>query len=118
MEEITLEKTHALLEKLAEYVMNEMVTRKEMDARFEQVDKRFEQIDKRFEQIDKRFEQVDRQLADIRGELGLVRAEQRVFSQSFDLHHKRLERLEESSLGYNRIRDAEEKKDNRCKTKE
>ncbi|RQW02983.1 hypothetical protein EH223_11285 [candidate division KSB1 bacterium] len=95
MEEITLEKTHALLEKLAEYVMNEMVTRKEMN--------------ERFEQVDKRFEQVDHQLADIRGELGLVRAEQRVFTQSFDLHHKRLERLEESSFGYNRVRDAEDK---------
>ncbi len=101
MEEITLEKTHALLEKLAEYVMNEMVTRQELN--------------ERFEQVDKRFEQIDRQLADIHGELGLVRAEQRVFSQSFDLHHKRLERLEESSSGYNRIRDAEDRKEDKSR---
>ena len=31
MPDITLEKNHALLEKLAEYVMNELPTRKEVD---------------------------------------------------------------------------------------
>lgn len=110
MSEITLEKTHALLEKLAEYVMTQVPTRQEMNERFDQVDKRFEQIDERFEQIDERFEQIDLELLDIRSELGLIRAEQRVFSQSFELHHKRLERLEERS-SYNRVRDEKDKKD-------
>ena len=44
MSEITLEKTHALLEKLAEYVMSdvpkksEMMTRKELENRFQQIE--------------------------------------------------------------------------------
>jgi len=118
MSEITLEKTHALLEKLAEYVMNEVPTRKEVnerfgqiDKRFEQIDKRFEQIDKRFEkieerfsQIDKRFEKIEEQIEQILKQLDLIRTEQRVFSQTFELHHKRLEVLEEKSTEY-RIRE-------------
>ena len=56
MSEITLEKTHALLEKLAEYVMTQVFTRQEMKERFEQIDKWFDRIDKRFDEIDKRFE--------------------------------------------------------------
>ena len=39
MAEITLEKLHSLLEGLAEHVMNNMPTKQEMNARFEQVDK-------------------------------------------------------------------------------
>jgi len=59
MSEITLEKTHALLEKLAEYVMNEVPTKREVDARFNQVDERFQQVDARFNQVDERFQHVD-----------------------------------------------------------
>lgn len=99
MADITLEQTHALLEKLAAYVMNEVATKRE-------VQELRQRMDERFEQGDKRFEHIDRQLADIRGEIGLIRAEQRVFSQSFDLHHKR---LEGSDSDYGRIRDADDK---------
>ena len=65
MSEITLEKSHALLKKLAEYVMNEaprkseVPTKQEMNERFEQVDARFAQVDERFAQVDERFAQVD-----------------------------------------------------------
>lgn len=97
MSEMSLEKTHALLEKLAEYVMTQVPTRQDMN--------------ERFEQVDKHFEQINHELLDIRSELGLIRAEQRVFAQSFELHHKRLERLEERSTGYNRVRDEKDKKD-------
>ncbi|MBN1482043.1 hypothetical protein EH223_07285 [candidate division KSB1 bacterium] len=54
MAEMKLEKTHALLEKLDWYVMNEVATRQEMN---------------------ERFEQVDRQFVDIRGELVSLRQE-------------------------------------------
>ncbi|MBN1560790.1 hypothetical protein JW998_11105 [candidate division KSB1 bacterium] len=37
MSEITLEKNHALLEKLAEYMMNELPTRSEVDAKLAQL---------------------------------------------------------------------------------
>ena len=107
MEKVTLEQTHALLEKLAEYVMTQVPTRAEMDKRFEQVDKRFEQVDKRFEQMDKRFEQVDRLLYDINRQLDLIRTQQTVFAKTFELHHKRLELLEEPHAGY-RVRDKDD----------
>ena len=107
MSEITLEQTHALLEKLADYVMTQVATRQEMNERFEQVEKRFEQIDRRFEQVDKRFEQIDqrfeqidRTIAGIHSQLDLIRIEQRVFSQTFDLHHKRLQLLEDDASAY------------------
>lgn len=64
MSEITLEKIHALLEKLAEYVMNEVPrksevpTKQEMNARFEQVDSRFEQMDSRFEKVEDRIDRL------------------------------------------------------------
>ena len=76
MRQVTLEQTHSLLEKLAEYVMNQVPTRREINERFEQVDKRFEHIDK---------------------QLDLIRAQQIVFSKTFDVHHKRLEFLEDAA---------------------
>ena len=123
MGKVTPEETHALLEKLAEYVMTQVATRAEMNERFEQVDKRFEQIDKRFEQIDKRFEQIDvrfeqvdarfeqkdGKLTAIQQHLDLMRAEQAVFVKTFELHNKRLSLLEDEDLGY-RVRDKKEKK--------
>jgi len=60
MSKVTPEKTHALLEKLAEYVMTEVPTKREMEARFEGVHRRFEDVNKRFEGVNKRFEGVDR----------------------------------------------------------
>jgi len=45
MSEITPEKTHKLLEKLAEHVMNNVPTKKEMNARFEQVDRRLDRVE-------------------------------------------------------------------------
>ncbi len=45
MSKITPEKTHALLEKMASYVMNEVPTKKEMNQRFEQVDVRFNRVE-------------------------------------------------------------------------
>ena len=50
MNEITLEKTYDLLEKLAEYVMTEVPTRREMNERFGQVDERLRLIEYQLEQ--------------------------------------------------------------------
>ena len=94
MENVTLEQTHALLEKLAEYVMNQVPTRAEMD--------------KRFEQMDKQFEQVDKQFHEIRQQIDLIRTGQAVFAKTFELHHKRLGILEEQHLGY-RVSDKKDK---------
>ena len=71
MPEITLEKTHALLEKLAEYVMNEVTrksevpTRQEMDAGFAKVDERFAKVDERFAKVDECFAKVDTRFAKV-----------------------------------------------------
>ena len=97
MPEITLEKTHALLERLAEYVMTQVATRGELNELRQDMNERFEQVDKRFEQIDKRFVNIEEQL-------GVIRSEQQVFTQTFELHHRRLTRLENESSGY-RVRD-------------
>ena len=86
MAEITLEKNHALLEKLAEYVMNEVstkqevdekigkvdtkidklaeyvlnevATKKEVDEKFQKVDEKFQKVDEKFQKVDEKFERV------------------------------------------------------------
>ena len=78
MEKVTLEQTHALLEKLAEYVMTQVPTRAEMD----------------------------KQSDEIHQQLDLIRTEQAVFSKTFELHHKRISLLEGQALGY-RVHDKE-----------
>ena len=59
MAEVTLQQTHTLLEKLAEYVMTEVPNRREMNERFAQVDNRFKQMENHFEQMENRFGQID-----------------------------------------------------------
>ena len=109
MPEITLEKSHALLKKLAEYVMNEVPrksevpTKKEMNARFEQVDARFERmarvladkadkkdIERIQQKLDKLLEGMDSQA----GQLDIIRTEQYATSATLDRHEQRLDVLE------------------------
>ena len=110
MPEITLEKSHALLKKLAEYVMNEVPrksevpTKKEMNARFEQVDARFERmarvladkadkkdIERIQQKLDKLLEGMDSQI----NQLDTIRTEQYATSATLDRHEQRLDVLEE-----------------------
>jgi len=62
MSEITLEKTHALLEKLAEYVMNEVPTKRDDNTRFAQIDSRLDKVDSRLDKVDSRLDKVDSRL--------------------------------------------------------
>ena len=109
MPEITLEKTHALLEKLAEYVMNEVPTKRDVDARFAQVDGRFEQIDRRFALMEQRLDKLELEKADKQdietilnildkqtNQLDIIRTEQVAFDHAFRRLEKRLEILESS----------------------
>jgi len=50
---------------LAEYVKNEVPTKKEMDERFDKVDERFENVDDRFENVDDRFDKVDERFENV-----------------------------------------------------
>jgi polyphosphate kinase 2 (PPK2 family) len=78
MREITPEKTHKLLEKLADYVMNEVPrksevpTKQEMNARFEQVDRRFEQVDRRFDQVEQRLDHVESVVQETKKDVKLI----------------------------------------------
>ncbi|MDZ7721937.1 MAG: hypothetical protein U5R06_03680 [candidate division KSB1 bacterium] len=110
MTNITLKKTHDLLEKLADYVMNEVPTRKEMQQRYEAHDKRFEQIERRLEQIEqqkadksdvqKLLEGMDHQSQ----QLDIIRIELKAISGTLDNHEKRLADLEVHNFG-SRVRD-------------
>ena len=107
MPEITLEKTHALLEKLAEYVMNEVpnksevATKDEMNARFEQVDRRFALMEQRLEKLE--LEKADKKdietiltiLDKQSKQLDIIRTEQVAFNHAFRRLEKRVEALEQ-----------------------
>ena len=109
MAEITLEKVHSLLEKLAEYVMNEVPTNRRVDVRFEQVERRFERIEKELEsKADKKDIQLILNGLDAQAQqLDIIRTEQVTFHSAFSRLEKRVTNLDEKQTGY-RIRDAEE----------
>ncbi|MCJ7509163.1 MAG: hypothetical protein MUO85_10640 [candidate division Zixibacteria bacterium] len=68
MAEPTLKKTHELLEKLVEYVMNEVPTRRDVDGKIDklaeyvmnEIPKKSEVMTKR--ELEKRFQQIEREL--------------------------------------------------------
>jgi len=50
------------LKNLAEYVMNEVATKKETDERFDKVDERLDKVDERLDKVDERLDKVDERL--------------------------------------------------------
>ena len=138
MTEITPEKTHALLEKLAEYVMAEFPKfeqeiellkddvnvlkqdvatlkqdvaslKRDVGALSQDVDGIKQELARKADKFELEHLQIkvdlllEKQDAQSK-QLDIMRAEQHVFAKTFELHHKRLERLEEESSIY-RIRD-------------
>ena len=101
MSDSTPEKTHALLEKLAEYIMNEVPTRQEVNARFENIDARFVQLEMRLDKLEQ--EKADKQ--DIQlildgmdaqaKQLDIIRTEQAATNAALLRHEKRITALEE-----------------------
>ena len=86
----TIEKTHELLEKLAEYVMNEVPTKREMEQRFQEVN---QEMEKRFQQIDRELERkadkedfiiVKEELSDVKEELSTVKENVRMILNGMD----------------------------------
>jgi len=108
MPEISLEKTYALLEKLTEYVMNEVPnksevpTKDEMNVRFEQVDRRFAFMEQRLERLElekadkKDIETIINILDKQTKQLDIIRTEQVAFDHAFSRLEKRVEILETS----------------------
>jgi hypothetical protein len=64
MAKIKPEDTHMLLEKLVEYVMSEVPTKKDMNSKFEQVDSKFAKVNSRFDQIENRLASLEEKKAD------------------------------------------------------
>ena len=113
MPKITLEKMHEQLEKLTEYVMNEVPrkadvpTKKEMNERFEKMDARFEQMDRRFggvakelankadkkdvERIEKKIDKLIEGMDSQAKQLDIISIVQLSTSATLDRHEQRLE---------------------------
>jgi hypothetical protein len=115
MSAITLEKTYALLEKLTEYVMNELPTRKEMDAKLShleaRLDARMDQMDTRMDQMEARmnqkFDKIIERMDVMAGELANQRIEWKAISKTLDVHNDRLGKLEQHCFGF-RVMEKEE----------
>ena len=123
MSEITPEKTHALLEKLAEYVMTELPTRKEVDKKLASMETRF--ITQMRAELENKADKADLDHLDNKVNLLLegmdAQAKQleelnldmkTVVSRTLDNHEERLADLEVHNFGV-RVRDDEEKYKNK-----
>jgi len=112
MSDITLEKMHKLLEKLAEHVVNKVPTREEVITKEEfskainylhgALDKKADKKDvEKIEQgISTLLEGMDAQVK----QLDIIRTEQVATNTALQRHEKRIATLEEKQTGY-RIRD-------------
>lgn len=93
MSEITLQKTHALLEKLAEYVMSK-IPRLEADlAKNADLQRVEEKISRLIDGVDHQAKEIDD-----------FRIEKKAISYTLDVHEQRLAALEERTFG-RRVRD-------------
>jgi hypothetical protein len=123
LSEITLEKTYALLEKLADYVMTEIPALKadvsELKADVLQLKINFVRLDGdvtnlrgSVARLEKDMTFVKNMLEKQSGVLDIIRTEQIAISKTLTLHEKRIGNLEEKVFGH-RIRknDAEYGKD-------
>jgi hypothetical protein len=92
MSEITLEKIHALLERLAGYTMSDLPTRKEM---VEKLDQKADQkdVDEIKQDLQIIINGMDKQVK----QLDIIRTEQVAFNQAFNRLEKRVEKLEQTS---------------------
>ena len=106
MADITPGQTHALLEKLAEYVMNEVPKKSEVPLKRD-MDSRFEKINTRLGQIENRLEKIELEKADKKDvqtildvldksakQLDIIRTEQVAFNHAFRRLEKRVDELE------------------------
>ncbi len=113
MADITLETTHALLEKLADYVMTEVPTRNELqhglnELRQEMDGFRQEMIEQLALKADKSDVQRILEGMDAQAQqLDILRTDMKAVSGTLDLHKERLGSLEEHNFG-RRIRENKE----------
>ena len=120
MPDTTLENTHALLEKLANYVMSELPTRTEMDEKLAQkadkadlflLDSRVSQLDEKINYLDGKLNRIVEKMNLILNgmdaqaqQLDILSTDMKAISGTLDLHEERLGSLEEHTFGH-RVRD-------------
>ena len=102
MSDITPEKTHALLERLAEYVMNEVPTRKEMNAHFVQLEAELQTTKIDIQEIKMDLRETGENIGSILNgmdaqakQLDIIRTEQVATNAALLRHEKRITALEE-----------------------
>ena len=106
MSEITLEKTHALLEQLAEYVMTQVSSKQEMNEKLEiKADKTdIQRLDNNIQLILEGMDTHSKQLETLSIDMKTV-------SGTLDIHKERLAMLEERVFGARVREDQEQYKD-------
>ena len=107
MNKITTEKTHALLEKLAEHVVNNMPTKQEMNARFEQVETRLDSLELDVKETKTDVKTILEGMDAEAKELEIARTERVAISHTLDRHEERISKLEQNHTGY-RINDKDD----------
>ena len=105
MNKITPEKTHALLEKLAEYVMTQVATKTELSQKADKAD--LTEMNDKIEKIDNKVNQVITTLDNQAKSIDILRTEQIAQSKTLDRIDKRVTDLETRESGY-RVRDKED----------
>ena len=110
MSDITLEKTHALLEQLAEYVTTQVATRQELhELRQEMHEFRQDMNERLALKADKTDVQHILEGMDAQAQqLDILRIEMKAVSGTLDVHEERLGSLEEHNFGH-RVRDDKER---------
>jgi archaellum component FlaC len=94
MADLTLEKTHALLEKLADYVMSEVPVLKES----------LSSIKASVEKLEMDVKHVQGNLEHQSGTLNIIRTEQKAISSTLSLQEERIGLLEDKVFGQ-RVRE-------------
>ena len=106
MPDITLEKTHALLEQLAEYVTTQVATRQELHELRQEMDEFRQEMNERLalkadkSDVQRILEGMDAQAQ----QLDIISTDMKAVSGTLDLHEERLGTLEEHNFGH-RVRD-------------
>ena len=102
MSDSTPEKTHALLEKLAEYVMNEVPTRQEVNARFARLEGELQITKEDVQEIKMDLQETRKNIGLILDgmdaqakQLDIIRTEQAATNAAILRHEKRITAVEE-----------------------
>jgi len=106
MPPITLEQVHALLEKLADYVMTKIPV---IEAQIAQKADKYDviELEKRIVIVEKKMDLMLNGMDAQAKQLDRLSNELSAVSRTLDIHNQRLGNLEEHTLGY-RVRDKEE----------